>query len=404
MEIEATVDGLKARTNFVDWHLYQQATPDSVRQTDDGIVIVDFLVGDAILELEPRREQLFGPVGSDGRMLHLKRAVSPPKTSVISKPTTFLSDDGTRLSGTLFAMQSSEPLAGVVLVRGRGGANQANGKAQLFARYGIAVLSYDKRVAGQSEGNYATLTHDQLAQDALAAVEHLASQPNVDADRVGLLGETAGAWIIQATAERKKRRAKTVQAAFLITWIGLAASNIQQQISSAATYGASVGLSPERQRILAEVSRVIVDDTRSDNEAFAKLSAYRRKASEEGWLNTGFGADDSPAPREDMSKLWLRRFRYDLARFLAGLGDLPYLVVFGTKDPIVPYRENVTALEDMGDDTKIVLLPESGHNYDFSESKTAPPSGKSVWIFEATDAGFATSTIEFLREPGFMTR
>ena len=334
--IDVTPDGLKARTTFVDWHLYTQAQPDPVRMTDTGIVIVDFLVGDAVLELEPQRGQLFGPVGEDGRTMHLKRTVPPPQSLVMANETSFVSADGTRLSGTLFTMQSSEPLAGVVLVRGRGCARQANGKAQLFARYGIAVLSYDKRGAGQSEGDCATFTHDQLTQDAAAALEHLAAQPGVDRDRVGLLGESAGAWIIQATAEKQKLNPEGVQAAFLVTWIGPATSIIQQQISSAATYGAAVGLSPERQEILAQVSRIIVDKTLSDDVAYAKLAAFRRKASDEGWLDTGFGADDIPATRADMSKLWLRRFQYDPEPFLKSLSDLPYLAVFGAKDPIVP--------------------------------------------------------------------
>ncbi|MEM6584981.1 MAG: alpha/beta hydrolase [Pseudomonadota bacterium] len=404
IEIEATPDGYQARTTFVDWHLYRQSSPDPVRQTPEGITITGFLVGDAVLELEPTREQLFGPVGADGRILHLKRAVPPPKSLVTSRQTTFVSADGTRLSGTLTATASSKPLAGVVMVRGRGCARQANGKAQLFARYGIAVLTYDKRGAGQSEGDCATFTHEQLVEDAGAALEHLAAQPDVDAARVGLLGESAGAWIIQATTEKQRLNPQSVQAAFVVTWIGPATSIIQQQISSAATYGASVGLSHERQAILAEVSRIIVDKNLSDDEAYAKLAAYRRQASEEGWLDTGFGSDDIPATRADMAGLWLRRFQYDPAPFLKTLGDLPYLAVFGAKDPIVPVEENIAALENTGSDVTVARLPEAGHNSDFYEGEASLPSGKKVWIFEGTDPGFATSTITFLRERGFLTR
>ena len=50
------------------------------------------------------------------------------------------------------------------------------------------------------------------------------------------------------------------------------------------------------------------------------------------------------------------------------------------------------------------MLPEAGHNYDFYEGEATLPSGAKAWIFEGTDPGFASSTITFLREHGFLTR
>ncbi|MEM1106761.1 MAG: alpha/beta hydrolase [Pseudomonadota bacterium] len=404
LEIEETVDGLRAQTRFPDWYFYTPSTFETVRATPSGIIIEDLLSGDAVLEVEPRFEQLFGAVGNDGRQIHLKRAPPPPGPLVSSLETRFTSADGTEIAATVTLPDFGDAVAGMVMVRGRGCATRLVYQPAYFAQYGIAVLSYDKRGAGQSQGDCATFTFGQLTEDAMAALAHLAAHPRVDADRVGLLGESAGAWTIQAAAERLRQAREAPQAAFLITWIGPSTSIIDQQISSAATYGEAVGLSPERQARLAEVSRIIVDASLPDDEAFARLDAIRRTAEAEGWRDLGFGPDDIPATREDMSGLWLRRFRYDPAPFLAALGPLPYLAVFGAKDPIVPVAENVAALEGTGTDVEIVVLPESGHSYNFEERALTLPSGQEVWLFEGPDTGFAASTIAFLRKRGFVTR
>ena len=404
MQIDQTDEGFRATTTFPDWFAYAPNKREIVRRTQNGLVIEDLLAGDATLELEPRFEQLVGTLGEDGRRIHLKRSLPPPRPMITSRDTQFTSADSTRIAGTLTLPEFGSALAGIVMVRGRGCATRVNGKARVFARYGIAVLTYDKRGSGQSQGDCATFTFEQLTDDAIAALAHLAKQPRVDPERVGMMGESAGAWTIQAATQRLRNSGSAPQPAFLVTWIGPSTSILQQQISSAATYGASVGLSKERQDILAEVSRIIADPSLSDDEAFGKLDAIRRKAEKEGWLSTGFGGDDIPSARADMPKLWLRRFRYDPADFLATLGDLPYLAVFGAKDPIVPVEENIAALQGTGSDVRVVSLAQSGHSYNFPEQTLTLPSGKDFWLFEGPDTGFTTSTIQFLTERGFMTR
>ncbi|MEL6416668.1 MAG: hypothetical protein AAFQ15_17190, partial [Pseudomonadota bacterium] len=94
----------------------------------------------------------------------------------------------------------------------------------------------------------------------------------------------------------------------------------------------------------------------------------------------------------------------DPTSFLQSLGDLPYLAIFGAKDPIVPVAENVEALADTGIDVEVVVLDESGHGYDFDERALTLASGREFWMFEGPDTGFTTATIAFLRNRGFMSR
>ncbi|MEL6416666.1 MAG: hypothetical protein AAFQ15_17180, partial [Pseudomonadota bacterium] len=71
LEIEKSDGAFIARTEFPDWFFYSPSSFETVRITSEGLIIEDLLSGDAILELEPKFEQLIGTVGDDGRQIHL---------------------------------------------------------------------------------------------------------------------------------------------------------------------------------------------------------------------------------------------------------------------------------------------------------------------------------------------
>jgi pimeloyl-ACP methyl ester carboxylesterase len=84
---------------------------------------------------------------------------------------------------------------------------------QVFSAYcallGIAVLADDKRGVGQSGGTYpgeraSEATVDVLARDAQREARFLASLPQIDPGRVGLLGDSQAGWIIALAAARER--------------------------------------------------------------------------------------------------------------------------------------------------------------------------------------------------------
>src|SRR5437899_7010217 len=101
------------------------------------------------------------------------------------------------LAATLWLPATPGPHPGVVMVGGSGPTDRHNDvffppiREHLLAS-GVAVLSYDKRGVGGSTGSWLTSGYDALADDTVAAVRTLRSQPDISS--VGLFGHSEGAW------------------------------------------------------------------------------------------------------------------------------------------------------------------------------------------------------------------
>jgi hypothetical protein len=121
---------------------------------------------------------------------------------VTDRDITFVSDD-VQLAGML-SVPDRGAHAGVVLVGGSGPSDRNNDayfpliRPSLVAA-GIAVLSYDKRGVGDSSGDWRDATLDDLAGDAVSALDFLRAQ---GVDEVGLFGHSEGGWVVLRAAAR----------------------------------------------------------------------------------------------------------------------------------------------------------------------------------------------------------
>lgn len=123
-----------------------------------------------------------------------------------------VSPNGTKLAGTISLPRwSGNAVPAVVIVHGSGplGREHLLGDTRRLVWEGIAVLAYDKRGVGQSQGEYPRGGGPRfesvlrlLAQDAAAAFESLKTQPGVDPSRVGFFGASQAGWIIPLAAEQ----------------------------------------------------------------------------------------------------------------------------------------------------------------------------------------------------------
>jgi alpha/beta superfamily hydrolase len=114
---------------------------------------------------------------------------------------TFRSGDLT-LAGDLYPARGVKGRApAVVLIHGSG-AQDRRGYASIiellarrFAGAGVTALAFDKRGAGESEGDWESAGFDLLAADVRAAEAYLASRRDIDAARIGYAGSSQAGWV-----------------------------------------------------------------------------------------------------------------------------------------------------------------------------------------------------------------
>ena len=68
---------------------------------------------------------------------------------------------------------------------------------QLFLQLGVALLYFDKRGVGLSEGRWHRTDLYERADDARSAVQFLRQQPGIDPDRIGVVGHSQGGSVAQ---------------------------------------------------------------------------------------------------------------------------------------------------------------------------------------------------------------
>jgi uncharacterized protein len=112
-------------------------------------------------------------------------------------------------------VQQGEKRPAVLIIQGTGKIDR-NGKvskkldlklyrqlAEFFSSLGIVSLRYDKRGVGESEGDYLATGLWDLIDDARASVQYLKTVPEVDPDKVIVLGHSEGAFLGTAVAARE---------------------------------------------------------------------------------------------------------------------------------------------------------------------------------------------------------
>lgn len=119
------------------------------------------------------------------------------------------------LSGTLTLPSTGKITKLIILLAGSGPQNRDeelksfNQKpflvwSDFLARNGIAVLRYDKRGIGKSEGDYSKSTSFDFESDATSAINYVRSRPDLKNLELGLMGHSEGGLIAPMVASTDK--------------------------------------------------------------------------------------------------------------------------------------------------------------------------------------------------------
>jgi uncharacterized protein len=154
----------------------------------------------------------------------LNRPQEPkPPFPYTSEDVTFKNDKfNITLAGTLTIPAGKGPFPAVIMITGSGAQNRDEELfghkpfwviADHLTRNGIAVLRYDDRGVGKSQGVYSTATTADLATDAEAAFIYLKNNSLINQQKIGLAGHSEGGIIAPIVASGNKEVAFIVSIA-----------------------------------------------------------------------------------------------------------------------------------------------------------------------------------------------
>lgn len=113
-------------------------------------------------------------------------------------------NDTVKLSGTLRLPDSKIKVPAIVFMHGSGAEQRFASAymADFFAKRGIATLIFDKRGTGKSKGNWLKSSFEDLANDAIAGVKYLQSNPLILPHQIGIYGHSQGGSICPMVLNR----------------------------------------------------------------------------------------------------------------------------------------------------------------------------------------------------------
>lgn len=303
---------------------------------------------------------------------------------------------GIKLAGTLILPHAGGPHPAVVLVSGSGPyVRDAKGSqhrpfevlADHLARNGVAVLHYDKRGCGKSEGDPDLLksTMSDFADDALAGVSYLKGRKEIDARRLGLFGHSEGGSVVPLAASRSKD----------VSFVALAGASVlsadQIILSQVEAIAPTLGESPEQVRDNLEALRLAFDTLRAEKEDGAarirlasRLKEKQPNRKEEEAMGQ-FGGFFSPYFRFHLS--------HDQPATMRKV-KCPVLVVNGDKDLLILDKVNTTPMREAlkgHPDATVKVLP--GVNHMLQPAVTGSPAE-----YDQTEITMAPAALDLITD------
>ncbi|TNE54205.1 MAG: alpha/beta hydrolase [Bacteroidetes bacterium] len=264
------------------------------------------------------------------------------------------------LAGTLTIPEGKGPFPAVVLITGSGAQNRDEEffghktfkvLADHLTRKGIAVLRYDDRGVGKSEGDFVQATTADFAFDAASALLYLRQQKKIDSDKIGLIGHSEGGTVATMVASADTQ----------VRFVGLlAAPGIPMDellLKQNAVTQELAGISSEETMISTELIRKFYDvllkvpDQDSAKRAIEDLLLRHQQSMPK--VIADEIAKQTPAIVANFLSPWFRYFiQIDPKHYLKQI-KCPVLAVNGSKDVQVAAIDNLMAIRK--------VLSESGN-------------------------------------------
>lgn len=292
---------------------------------------------------------------------------------------------GLTLAGTLTIPDGEGPFPAVILVTGSGKQDRNETVfghkpflviADWLTRNGVAVLRYDDRGAGESEGNFKECTTWDFADDAEAVFEYLYALDISDNQFTGIIGHSEGGMIAPIAAARNS------DVGFIIMLAGPGVTLEEVVLRQSEDIGLADGGDKEKIEEGTEVNKKIYEIAKSDKsdsiaaeEITGILKEYRKTLSEEDKAEL---TDEAIAGGAKMilSKWFREGMRLDHTPYIKQV-KCPVLAINGEKDLQVNADVNLPAIEKLlieGGNPDYTIMKMPGINHALQECETGLPS------------------------------
>ena len=269
------------------------------------------------------------------------------------------------LAGTLTIPAGPGPFPAVVLLSDYGPQSRDveqqdyrmfGSLADYLTRRGIAVLRFDDRGVGKSQGNHFTTTTVDLVTDAQAALVYLRAKPLIDQRYIGLIGHGEGANVaLLAAAEQQP-----ATPAFVVALSGFGIPGRDVILRQQVEIMRLIGSNPAQVKAALELHKEMVDiirQTPNDNQARGKVAATLR------FNNTDMDPHMARARAVQLTSPWSRYFLdFDPTRSLADV-KCPVLLLGGSNDLQVDPQQNMAPLKQGLKNAKVKSMKLAGLNH-----------------------------------------
>lgn len=314
---------------------------------------------------------------------HTSKTMSPKRPQVPQAPfdykiqaITFSNPSANiQLAGTLTMPADGQDCPAVVLISGSGPQDRNETLlghqpfwviADHLTRHGIAVLRFDDRGVGASEGNFETATSADFMTDAAAAVAFLQQQQTINPNQIGILGHSEGGLIAPMLA------AQNPDIAFIVSLAGPGM--------------AGKDLLPEQNRAIATANGASEEEAAQYYAQSKKACTLIAESSDKEQLRQalttileeqGISGKQLENTLQQYTTPWFLYFmRYDPSKAWEQV-KCPVLALNGAKDMQVPADNNLAGIADAlkkGGNTTVTILKLDNLNHLFQHATTGAPS------------------------------
>jgi len=294
--------------------------------------------------------------------------------------------DKINLSGTISLPKSGKIKAAVILITGSGPQNRDEALlghkpflvlADYLTRNGIAVLRYDDRGIGKSEGNFAIATSFDFANDAESAFDFMKTRKEFDSCRLGLIGHSEGGLIAPIVASRRE------DVDFIVMMAGPGLTGEQILLLQSALISKAAGEDEKTIKTSQKFSREIYSVLKKypDNEiASGKIRTLIADFDKKQINDTAYKPSSETEIKlqiQSMISPWFRCFlTFNPLDYLTKL-HCAVLAINGSLDLQVPPGENLQAIEKamiFGGNVNYHIEEVPGLNHLFQTAKTGAPT------------------------------